>query len=349
MNKNLSEQKCPTCGAPLRYDPESGRSVCDWCGSSFDIPTAEDASLAEGEAAAPAQQADELPVYNCKSCGAELITDAVSASITCPYCGNNIVLTEKVSGGLRPDGVIPFKIDKKRLPAAVQSFYKNKKLLPRRFFSESNIEDLYGVYVPFWIYNCTLSGPVYYDAYRDAAIREGDYIVTTRSHFDVERNISMDFRDIPVDASQRLDDALMDSLEPFDYNDIVPFRMSYLSGFLAERFDKDSDEVKKRAEDRMMNSALGIANANARGDYSEIVNKGNGLVADPLETKYVLLPVYTFNVNYKGQKYSFAMNGETGKVVGDLPVDKGVSALHRWGVFGAIFLIVMLLINFISC
>lgn len=352
MDRNLNEQKCPACGAPLRFDPESGKSVCDWCGTSIDIPTEEEEQLEEQqESTAHYSESLDLPVYNCLSCGAEIVADAVSASVACPYCGNNIVLTEKVSGGLRPDGIIPFRIDKKQLPGAVQNFYKDRKLLPKKFFSESNIENLCGVYVPFWLYDCTYSGTVHYEAYKDTAVREGDYIVTNRDYYDADRFIELSFKDIPVDGSSRLDDALMDSMEPFDYSDIKPFRMSYLSGFFAERFDKESDEVKQRAENRMMTSAMGIvdSNANLGSVYTGMINKGNDLVADPINAKYVLLPVYTFDVTYGGQKYSFAMNGQTGKVVGDVPTDKKLSLLKRWGTFAAVFVIMMLLISFISC
>ncbi len=347
MANPISEQKCPACGAPLRFDPESGRSVCDWCGMSYEIPTVEDETLSgEGTSAAPAE---ELPVYNCRSCGAELVTNEVSASIKCPYCGNNIVLTEKVSGGLRPDGVIPFRIDKKSLPQAVQNFYKGKKLLPRRFFSESNIEDLAGIYVPFWLYDCAYSGTALYDGTQSSSTRHGDYIYTTTSHYKLLRGVGMQFKDIPVDASARLDDALMDSMEPFDMSDIKPFQMSYLSGFLAERFDRDSDEVRSRAEDRMLTSALGIADGNVGGGYSSVSRCEHSLRADSVSTRYVLLPVYTFNVTYGGTKYSFAMNGQTGKVVGDIPTDKGRVALRRYGTFAAVFAAILLLISFISC
>lgn len=344
MANKLSEQKCPACGAPLRFDPESGKSVCDWCGTAYEIPTEEDETLDQGGEASP----DELPVYNCRSCGAEIVTDAVTASIKCPYCGNNIVLTEKVSGGLRPDGVIPFKIDKKSLPEAVRSFYKDRKLLPKKFFADSSIEDISGVYVPFWLYSCTMQGPVYYDAYIDSAVREGDYVTTTRSDYDVRRDVSMRFENIPVDGSARLDDSLMDSLEPFDYSGIVPFRMSYLSGFCAERFDKDSEEVRTRAEERMTSSALSVANSMVTG-YTGCSYRENALAPDPLEAKYLLLPVYTFNVNWKDTKYTFAMNGQTGKVVGEVPTDNGRAALRKWGTFAAVFAAIMLVVWLISC
>ena len=350
MEQKLSEQKCPACGAPLRFDPASGKSVCDWCGTSYEIPNEAD-DIPEGQQGAAQTDTDELPIYNCRSCGAEIVTDAVSASVTCPYCGNNIVLTEKVSGGLRPDGIIPFRIDKKQLPEAVAQFDKGRKLLPRRYFTESSIEDLCGVYVPFWLYDCNYRGSVSFDGTKSSAVRDGDYIVTTQAHYDVERAIDLSFNDIPVDGSARLDDALMDSLEPFDMSGVKPFNMSYLSGFFAERFDKDSDEVRQRAETRMRTSAMSIVNANAAAgeSYSSLTLRDDDLHADNVNAKYYLLPVYTFGVSYGDRKYTFAMNGQTGKVVGEVPTDKGKSLLNRWGVFAAIFAVLMLVLWFVNC
>lgn len=346
MAEDLKEQKCPACGAPLRFDPESGRSVCDWCGSSFEIPQGRTEELPTDH---EAPLSDEINVYNCLSCGAEIITDAVTASVNCPYCGNNIVISDKVSGGLRPDGIIPFRIDRKRLPDAVKEFYKDKPLLPKHFFDESSLKDVVGVYVPFWLYGCDFSGRVEYEGYKDSSHREGDYIISERKNYRVVRDASMRFTDIPVDGSSRLDDALMDSVEPWDFSGVVPFNMSYLSGFCAERFDKASDEVKNRADERMTSSAVGLVDAGARAGYTGISRTRSGLRAHKLTTKYELLPVYTFSVDWHGKEYSFAMNGQTGKVVGDLPISKGKKMLLRWGVFAGVFALVLLILSFLSC
>lgn len=345
MSEKLSEQKCPACGAPLRFDPISGLSVCDWCGSTFEINDEGEIGQGLHENAAPL----EIPVYNCASCGAEIIADAVSASVQCPYCGNNIVLSEKVSGGLAPDAIIPFRFDKKQLPEEIQKFYKDKKLLPKHFFEESRLTEVTGVYVPFWLYSADYKGNVKYDAYNDTSSRHGDYIVTTRKHYDVVRDVSMRFTDVPVDASERLEDDLMDSVEPFHYELLKPFNMSYLAGFCAERFDKDSSAVRSRAVERMNSSALSVADGNAGGGYSGMTRKSNSLKPENVETKYVLLPVYTFCVNHDGKNYRFAMNGETGKVVGDIPTDKKRAWLMRLAWFGGVFAALMLALTFISC
>ena len=325
MSGKLSEQKCSACGAPLRFDPASGRSVCDWCGSSYEI--SEEGELGQGGDRPELEKPATLPVYNCKSCGAEIVTEATTASVQCPYCGNNIVLTEQVSGGLFPDGLIPFKFDKKQLPDEVNKFYKNKKLMPKGFFTESTLEDAAGIYVPYWVFDTDLEGRLEYDCYKDSEHREGDYIVTERAHYDVKRDVSMRFEKVPVDASEKLDDKLMESVEPFDYSGLKPFDMSYLSGFFADRFDKGSDAVKGRAMDRMNESAYSIADSDAYKGYSGSERKGGKLSPKNVNAKYMLLPVYTFGIKWGDKKYDFAMNGQTGKVVGEVPRSAGKTAL----------------------
>lgn len=341
----INEQKCPACGAPLRFDPSSGNLICDWCGSEFAIeaPGQEyvpEVSAATSEAV-PTEEAPEeygsLSVYNCRSCGAEIVAEAQTAALKCPYCGNNIVLTDKVSGNLKPDGVIPFKIEPKQLPAAVRAFYKGKHLLPRGFFSDASIGEIQGVYVPFWIYDCGVSGQLTYNAERVRVFRQGDYEITETSHFSLYRDVSMDFLNVPVDASKRMDDALMDSLEPFNMAELKPFDIKYLSGYVADRFDVDADDVRGRASERMRNTAQDVTASRTTGGFAAVRLKNNSLQVYQKGLHYYLLPVYIFDLEHNGKKYPFAVNGQTGKVVGDLPIDKLSSTLWFLGSFAAGF------------
>ena len=269
--------------------------------------------------------AEALPIYNCRSCGAELIADAQAISLKCPYCRNNIVLTDKVSGSLRPDGVIPFKITQKILPDAMKDFYKDKKILPRNFFSASKMGDITGVYVPFWIFSTDLSGRLYYNAEKNGgSSRSGDYLYTTTDIYQAARDVSVSFSNLPVDASGRIDDALMDSIEPFDMSEIKPFNAGYLAGYTAERFDVAADDMAARAETRMMNTAYSYARAYAsQGEgYSSVKKTSGTLKAAFREVRYVLLPVYLFDISYGGKKYHFSVNAQSGKVVGEVPTGR---------------------------
>ena len=346
----VHEQKCAACGGPLRFDPETGKLICDYCGTVYAIGEQEaprPEEMLEGydfgqlSAHAASQDAEGLPIYNCVSCGAEVIAPPQEMALTCPYCGNNIVLTEKVSGALRPDGLIPFKITAKELPQLMKQFYKGKKLLPKNFFSESRMEKVTGVYLPFWVFSGNVSGRLRFHGEISSSRRSGDYIITETENYLVGRDVSMDFRDLPVDASGRVEDELMDSLEPFRMEDEKPFDMQYLAGFTADRFDRARDDVAERAKNRMNNSATALASAEVSEKYSGVRELGGKLRAD-LTARYLLFPVYLFQLTHGKNSYSFAVNGQTGKVVGSVPTDKKVSwqyFLTRVGIVTAAMLL----------
>ena len=340
--KQVLEQKCPDCGAALRFDPEKGLLVCDHC--QKEIYLSEEMIVETEEQAEETEitgfdfdsltdqavqiNAEDLPVYHCDSCGAEVLAAPEQFSLTCPYCRNPIVLTEKVAGMLRPDGVLPFKIEAKDLPQAVNAFYSDKKLLPKSFFTQNSMRNITGVYVPFWVFNGKLQGRVRYSAENESSSRSGDYIIATKDFYDVERDVEMEFENVPVDASERIADDLMDSMEPFDFSEEKKYNNGYLAGFTADRFDVKKDEIAKRAERRMQNTANALVDAAVGAQYTSAERRSGSLAAN-IKARYLLLPVYLFNIRYHDQDYSFAVNGQTGKVVGSLPNSSGTN----WGYF----------------
>ena len=254
--KPLAEQKCPACTAPMRFDPGQGKLVCDYCGMTVDIPADPKSAPVKRPGLYEdvpgkiqgfdfknmTQQvtdlgAQKLPIYNCVSCGAEVIAPAEQMALTCPYCGNNIVLTEKVTGGLRPNSVIPFRIQPDSLPAAVSRFHRWKSLLPRGYFSKSTMGKVTGVYVPFWVFRGKMSGTISFNGQKSSSHRSGSYLITKTDHYVLTRRVSMSFEDVPVDASGKIKDEMMDSLEPFEMQEAKDFDIRYLAGFTADRFD----------------------------------------------------------------------------------------------------------------
>ena len=355
---DIKEIKCSRCGAAMKYDPELKLLVCEHCGHSYDPGeetenTPKEAKDTEFEGfdfaslndSASVPSAEDLPIYICKSCGAEIVAAPEQFSLTCPYCDNNIVLSDKASGSLRPDGVIPFRISSKELPAAVRKFYRNKALLPRKFFSDSRLGDITGVYLPFWVFSGELSGTLEYEGTNTSSWRSGDYINEETKYYDVVRNVSVDFEDLPVDASGKVDDALMDSLEPFNMSEVKPFDIGYLAGFAADRFDVPKSGIEFRAKSRMNRSAEAVSRREAGFGYSSIRQVGGKLNAN-LDAKYLLFPVYLFTLRFNSKLYKFAVNGQTGKVVGELPTDKKTKRGYFWLRVGIITLAV-LIISFI--
>ncbi len=281
-------------------------------------------------------EAAHMRAYNCTSCGAELVCDETTAATSCPYCGNPTIIAGKFSGMDRPDYVIPFKVDKKQAVSAFKDYYKGRKLLPSSFASNNHIEEIKGVYVPFWLFSGEVEGQAEYEAYKEDRRRAGDEEIVRREYYDIHREGKMGFEKIPVDASTRMPDDLMDSIEPFNYKELRPFAMEYMPGFMANKYDVSKEECRKRADDRAVNS-FKTALAGTVRNYNHVEVKKHSEKIRPERTEYGMLPVWLLSSNWQGQTYQFAMNGQSGKMIGDLPISKGKLAAWVGGVFAVLF------------
>lgn len=372
MPTQVTNYQCPACTGPLHYSAKSGKLECDYCGSSFDVADiealyahkeaeaaaakqaadakADAAAAAETEAAQAAAQsgniggwdtsglssdwgadADGLRVYSCPSCGAELICDETTAATSCPYCGNPTVVPGQFSGALRPDFILPFRLTKDDAVQALRAHYKGKPFLPKSFTSANHIEQIQGVYVPFWLFDGGAEGSASYRASNTSVYETGDYEVTETMHYDVFRAGSIAFEKIPVDASSKMPDDHMDSIEPFDYAQMQPFSTAYLPGYLADKYDVSVDDSRDRADARCRETLAQALRDTVTG-YGTCVTDHTDIRLHRGKVHYALLPVWMLSTKWNGESFLFAMNGQTGKLVGDLPTDRG----RYWGTFGAI-------------
>lgn len=337
---NVQEFKCPHCGGKLEFDAAGQTMKCPYCDSTFDPETLRgqsDAATA-GPADAPAQQeearwtgagqswagdeAAAVQTYLCKSCGGEILSEETTAATACPFCGNPVVLSGRVSGTLKPDYVIPFKMTRQQAMDAMKKFIRSKRFTPRFFAAENRLQEIRGLYVPFWLFDSDVSASVQYDAATTRHWSDSDYDYTETSHYDVFRSGTMRFENIPVDGSKKMPDDLMDSLEPFFMDDAVDFQTAYLSGFLADKYDVTMEESMPRADKRTKNSAKAALRTNME-KYDVVVPKNESVRILPGKAKYVLFPVWLLNTKFRGKTYTFAMNGQTGRFVGNLPISKG--------------------------
>jgi uncharacterized Zn finger protein (UPF0148 family) len=337
MPDQVTNYKCPSCGGPLHFDPDSQKLLCDFCGSTF---TTEEISkiYADANAAAAAagtdlsesndtvqwseEEAAHMRAYSCPSCGAQLICDENTAATSCPYCGNPTVVPAQFDGALRPDYIIPFRLKKEEAVRKLSEFYKGKPLLPTAFKNNNHIEEIKGVYVPFWLYDGDAATDLAYHATRVHSHSSGDYLVTVTEHYQVERQGTVRFRMVPADASSKMPDEMMDAIEPFRYDDLIPFDMSYLPGYLADKYDVSAEEDADRADVRMKNSAIEAVSGTV-GGYASCVPEKEHVHIIPDRVHYAFLPVWMLSTRWNNQIYLFAMNGQTGKFIGDLPVDMG--------------------------
>ena len=275
--------------------------------------------------------AADMKAYSCPSCGAELLCDATTAATSCPYCGNPSVLPGQFAGVLKPDFVLPFKLSKEDAIKALKKHYRKKPLLPSTFSKSNHLEEVKGVYVPFWMYDGAASGSVQFHATTVHKYTSGDYEITETSHYDVRRAGSIGFEKIPVDASSKMPDDYMDSIEPYDYTDLKPFSTAYLPGFLADKYDVSVENSRERADKRCAGSLVSALESTV-SNYTTCNETSRDICLKRGKVHYALLPVWILNTKWEGKDFLFAMNGQTGKLVGNLPV----STKRVVGLFAAI-------------
>lgn len=325
------EYKCPCCGGAVQFDSGTQKLKCPYCDTEFDVDALKQTEEAKGEDNVNWQandnewqqgEQDGMSVYTCNSCGGEIVCDSTTAATSCPYCGNPVVMTGKLSGALRPDVIIPFKLDKKAAKAALEKHIASKKFVPKVFKDKNHIDEIKGVYVPHWLFSCNSDVDAQYQAQNVRSWSDSNYRYTETSYFDVRTSGNMSFADIPVDGSKKMDDDLMESIEPFNLSEGVDFNAAYLAGYLADKYDVSLEDSIPRANERIRQSASDALARTVKG-YDSVTPREIHLNIVNGKYKYALYPVWLLNTTWKGEKFTFAMNGQTGKFVGDLPLDKG--------------------------
>ncbi len=342
----LQEFKCPCCDGAIEFDSNLQKMKCPYCGSEFEMETlqAYDAELnnqPQDNMTWDTSAGDEwregetegLRVYTCNTCGGEIVADETTGASECPFCGNPVIMTGQFAGALKPDLVIPFKVDKKAAMAALQNHYKGKWLLPKVFKDQNHIKEVKGLYVPVWLFDTDADAYVRYRATRTRSWSDSQYNYTETSYFSVTRAGGIGFENVPVDGSTKMDDTLMESIEPFVIGDAVDFQTAYLSGYLADKYDVDAQESIDRANERIKRSTEDAFASTVQG-YTSVTAETTNINLRNGRARYALYPVWILNTQWNGQKFTFGINGQTGKIAGDLPMDKGAFWTWMLGVAG---------------
>jgi len=329
----LQEYKCPCCGGALEFNSSVQKMKCPFCDTEFEMEALqaydnqlenEQQSDMTWDANAGQEwqegETDGLRTYVCKSCGGEIIGDETTAATSCPYCDNPIVLMGQFSGSLKPDYVIPFMQDKKAAIDALNKHYEGKILLPKVFKDQNHIEEVKGVYVPFWLFDADATASIRYKATKERKWSDSNYDYTETSYYSVQRGGYIGFDTVPVDGSSKMPDELMESVEPYNFSDAVPFQTAYLAGYLADKYDVTDAESVERANERIKKSTEEEFRKTVTG-YNTVTAENTYINLQNAQAKYALYPVWMLNTQWNGKKYTFAMNGQTGKMVGDLPCD----------------------------
>ena len=228
----ILEYKCPCCSGPLQFDTDAQKMKCPYCDNEFDAETlkSNDDILKEEKpdmmdwSSQPGNEwmqgeLEGQKVYLCNSCGGQIVCDDTTGATDCPYCGSPVVMVGQFAGDKRPDIIIPFKLDKEAAKNGFKQHLCKKRLLPKAFRTDSYIDDIKGVYVPFWLYDAHADAQAYFHGTKVKSWSDDKYNYTKTSHYRLYRNGSMDYERVPVDGSSKMADDLMESIEPFDFSE----------------------------------------------------------------------------------------------------------------------------------
>lgn len=375
--------KCPGCAANLIFDADQQKMSCEFCGASIspqdltspeavlqasamDAESQRDAAISQDESqlqdakdalnSAEVQETeslgDELFSENdtvqfvCDSCGAKVLTDVNTAATFCAFCGSPTMITERLVDVRKPDYVIPFKYGKAE---AVKKFIKwcsAGRMTPISFVKNENIEKITGIYVPFWLYDVDALMNIRAEGSLVTSVTSGNKITTTTSYYDVIRHQKICWDRIPFDGASDFEDEFVEMVEPYDYSEMLPFDMSYLAGFLANRYDVSSESHNKNVYSRVTKFVAEIFKSTTRKYNSLSINQDESM-AEIVNVKYALMPFWFLNYKYAGKTYTFAMNGQTGKVAGTPPISRFKLVLIFLGLLPACAVLIRFVLSLI--
>lgn len=317
--------KCQSCGGNVVYDPEQKKMRCPYC-DGIETQTKEEGSGMEV----------------CPNCGGSIDAGEYRSAVKCEYCGHYIIFDERVEKEYYPRFILPFRIGKRAAVEKISKACGSRLFLPESFLSEASVKEMEGSYIPFWLYDMTADLHYSGTGTRIRTWVKGDTEYTETTWYQVYRDMEVDFEKLPVDASIRMDDGIMDLMEPYQYGELTGFEPEYMSGFLAEIYNQPAQELSPRAEEKAREDARVFLHR-TMNTYSTLVPQREDIDMKNREESFALLPVWWYRYRYRGQDYDFFVNGQTGKVVGKAPISGLRVAAYSGMLFTCMTAILMLI------
>ncbi len=338
--------KCPSCGAPLIYRGDTQTLDCGNCGNSFTGETVRQVAEIDSQESGSInwemqgteyskQEADRTRTFSCTSCGAQLVTDETTVATNCAFCGSPSIIPAQFTPGTRPEKVIPFLVKKEEAEKAFHQYFRGKKMLPNAFLKGNNqISKIMQLYVPYWLFSCQADADITYNATQVHTRRSGSYLETITRHFLVRRAGTIDFQDLPIDAHSRIDNTITETLEPYKTEEAIAFSPEVLSGAMADRADVSAEECKQRADSRITETTESVMRQTVSG-YTSVTPRRQRISVPQGKSAPVLFPLWQITTIKDGKPYTFAINGQTGKLTTNIPYSRGKYFGWALGIAGA--------------
>lgn len=323
--------KCPSCGAGIHFKPALKKFHCDYCLSEYLEEELENKQ--EEQIKGTEQTQKNLNSYHCNSCGAKVVTDETTTSTFCYYCHNPVIISSRLEGEFEPKKLIPFSIDKKTAQENFVDWAKNKRFVPEDFTSNSQLEKITGIYLPYWWVDCKADVDYVGEGRNIRIWRTAGYEYTETKKYQIVRQGQIDINNVEEVAFSKIAKNLLNGIAPYNISEIIPFSMPYLSGFFAEQYDISKDKVTPKIEEQVNRYSKHLIDETISG-FNHVSNLKNDVNVSIKEWNYTLLPAWILTYIYNGKTYVYAVNGQTGKSFGELPLSKQRVATTSGIIFG---------------
>lgn len=334
--------KCPKCSGSLIFDIDSQKLKCLHCDSSFSI---EDYS---SENKAKEDIVDDMKVFTCLSCGAQLIAPDTSMVAFCSYCGSESILESRLEEYQKPYKLIPFKINKTQCKSIYKAIVDKHFYAPKQFKDPQFLEKFRGIYIPYWNYDVRFEkNPIKMTG--SSTYSKGDYRYVDR--YDLSTKIDGSYKGKFYDASSNFNDTIAEEIAPFNEKGFVDYDDSYLAGFYADRVDVPSSIYEQTVKNTASEHAKSAIN---KAYYSKNIEPELPIGSEKLNsffgTSIKYTDVYLFPVWFltwrKANRVAYAVvNGQTGRISSDIPIDSRRFLLVSMGCGVLLFVLMSLFVS----
>ena len=323
-----NEYRCEACNGIMEFDAASQMLKCPNCDNQVPIYSDKeqieihDLTLDAKRMNQPSQKATKT--MECKGCGAQIEVAGNETSARCPYCDSTYVLAAEQAATLVPDGLLPFKIDKKDLGQKFGEWMRKKWLAPGELKNLYQRDQFQGLYIPYWDFDADADCNYTAMGGRNKTVRYKDSNGETKTRVETDwyhthGHIHHNFRDVKIPASERFKKGLFHGIEPFHFEQLTPYSPDYFSGFMSENYSIGLDAGHRDAILSMKSDLTQMAANDVRSRYDTVKDVRIRANFRNEAYKYVMLPIYATTYSYKDKKYTVLVNGQTGKFHGEYP------------------------------
>jgi len=332
--------QCSNCSANIKFDIASQRMLCDYCGHTMDPYEVEEKNDALESVIADDEY--EVTVFSCPQCGGELLCYDDTAATFCSYCGGSTILTSRISREKRPQHIIPFQKTREQCREAYGKMIAKSFFVPNEMKEEEQIDRFRSIYMPYWVYSFERKGKVHFKGWKSEEGKK-DKPVVYKKRYHIASEVEAEYKGITFDASSAFSDSLSNAIAPYEWWGAKPFTPAYLSGFYADTADVSSslyeEEARSIAREDMCKHMREDPACQEYELEDELLEKI--LLGTPAKIEMAMLPVWFLSFRWKERVSYAVVNGQTGEVAADLPIDKG--QFLRWSALFALPVAILLI------